>query len=209
MATTGQPEITSASEATAVSIVETWSPHAKQVKELLYLCSANRPDTFSHCVRTSVAVKGFLGWLGVRKNAIHHAAVGALLHDIGKLWVPREILLKVDELQEEDWAQIRLHPTLGAAALQQHGLPNPVVDYALLHHERWDGKGYPGGVGGEDIPFLIRCFSVIDVFDALINRRPYRPALTADEARAVIKEGRGSQFDPAAVDLVFEWQISR
>lgn len=128
---------------------------------------------------------------------------GALLHDIGKMGVPDSILLKPGPLSEDEMATMRLHP--GYAYEVMSGIPflEDAVDIPRCHHERWDGSGYPRGLAGEDIPLAARLFAVVDVWDALRSDRPYRKAMTPEEAAALIAGGAGSQFDPdvAAVFL--------
>ncbi len=126
--------------------------------------------------------------------------LGGHLHDIGKIAVPDAILLKPGPLDEEEWRIMRRHPMKGAEILSPlHGLKNvrPVV---LHHQERWDGSGYPHGLQGEAIPLTARIVSVADMYDAMTTERPYREAITADDALSTIQNEAGRLLDPSVVD---------
>ena len=129
---------------------------------------------------------------------------GFLLHDVGKIGIPDHILGKPGPLDEAEWEVMRGHPELGVKILQPARLSNKATDIVLWHHERWDGNGYPHGLRGEEIPLSARVFSVADAFDAMTSDRPYRPALSANEARGELIAGRGTAFDPDIVDVFLE-----
>lgn len=131
----------------------------------------------------------------------------ALLHDIGKLAVPEFILNKPGKLTDGEYARIKQHAPVGASILSQIDFPYPVVPIVRHHHENWDGTGYPDRLAGEEIPIGARIMAVVDCYDALTSDRPYRPALTSDEATAIILERRGKAYDPRVVDAFLE--ISR
>lgn len=124
----------------------------------------------------------------------------ALLHDTGKLAVPEHILNKPGKLTAAEFEQMKLHVDVGADILSSIDFPFPVVPIVAAHHENWDGTGYPRGVAGEAIPLGARILSVVDCYDALTSDRPYRRAMTTDEALAVIAERRGTMYDPHVVD---------
>jgi putative two-component system response regulator len=126
---------------------------------------------------------------------------GALLHDIGKLGIPDSILLKPGKLTEEEWVIMRQHPAIAYQWLSQIGYLQPALDIPYCHHEKWDGTGYPRGLKGEEIPIAARLFAVIDVWDALTSDRPYRNALSREEASQIILEQSGKHFDPVIVQL--------
>lgn len=126
---------------------------------------------------------------------------GALVHDIGKLGIPDHILGKPGKLSPEEFKRIQSHVTIGAEILSPIPFKFPVVDVVRSHHERWDGLGYPHGLKGEEIPIGGRIISLVDVFDALTSNRPYRRAMTHEEAIQVLREGAGKQFDPRLVDV--------
>ena len=126
----------------------------------------------------------------------------ALLHDIGKLAVPEYILNKPSGLTEWEMQKMRAHPTVGADILETVPFPYPVVPYVRAHHERWDGKGYPDGLSGEDIPMGARILSVADCYDALRSDRPYRQAMTLESTLEYIKAQSGKAYDPKIVDAL-------
>jgi putative two-component system response regulator len=131
---------------------------------------------------------------------------GSRMHDVGKIAVPDAILRKPSSLDGSEWSVMRLHPTIGSIILDNS--TSQVLQagrlIALCHHERWDGAGYPRGLAGENIPLWGRICSVADVFDAITSERPYKAAFTNDEALRLLREGRGTQFDPRVVDVFFE-----
>lgn len=124
-----------------------------------------------------------------------------LLHDLGKVSIPDPILTKPSSLTEEEFEIIKTHPRIGAQAICNiEGLQGS-IGVVLHHHERWDGKGYPDGLAGENIPLLARITSIADAFDAMTTRRSYREALDVEEAHRRIIQGKGTQFDPSMVDV--------
>jgi HD-GYP domain-containing protein (c-di-GMP phosphodiesterase class II) len=125
---------------------------------------------------------------------------GFLLHDVGKLVVPDSILMKEGPLNKREWAMIRGHPEAGRTILDNIPFLAGANEIVHGHHERWDGKGYPRGLSGDEIPLGARIFPLADVFDALTSTRPYREAMPVEEARIEIEMGSGSQFWPDAVD---------
>ena len=139
--------------------------------------------------------------LGMSESELVHLRRGALLHDIGKMGIPDEILLKPGPLTIEEWAIMRKHPQLAFELLSPIAFLKPAVDIPYCHHERWDGSGYPRGLKGEQIPLGARIFSVVDVWDALTSDRPYRKAWPAGKTMDYIIEQKGIQFDPKVVDL--------
>jgi HD-GYP domain-containing protein (c-di-GMP phosphodiesterase class II) len=130
-----------------------------------------------------------------------HIRRGALLHDLGKMGIPDNILLKPGPLSADEWVIMRQHPLFAYRLLV--GIPylKPALDIPYSHHERWDGGGYPRGLKGEDIPLAARIFSVVDVYDALTSNRPYRPAWTDADALVYLKEHAGTHFDSAVVEI--------
>jgi PAS domain S-box-containing protein/putative nucleotidyltransferase with HDIG domain len=139
--------------------------------------------------------------LGMSEAELVHVRRGALLHDIGKLGIPDAILLKPDQLTDEEWAIMRRHPQYGFEMLATIDYLRPALDIPHYHHEKWDGSGYPNGLKGEEIPLKARLFAVVDVWDALINERPYRFAWSPDLVLDYIREQSGKQFDPSIVRI--------
>ncbi|MFO8033615.1 MAG: GAF domain-containing protein [Candidatus Bipolaricaulota bacterium] len=142
--------------------------------------------------------------LGMQEDELVHARRGVLLHDIGKLGVPDRILFKPGKLTEEEWAVMRQHPEYAYEMLSPIAYLRPALDIPYSHHERWDGKGYPRGLRGEDIPLAARIFAVVDAWDAMRSDRPYRKALSVEEALGEIEKGAGTQFDPRVVEAFLE-----
>jgi putative two-component system response regulator len=128
------------------------------------------------------------------------------MHDVGKIAVPDAILRKPSHLDEPEWKVMRRHPTIGGIILDNSSsqLLQAGRVIALCHHERWDGGGYPTGLAGEDIPLWGRICAVADVFDAVTSERPYKPPFPNEEAMRILRDGRGSQFDPRVVDAFFD-----
>ena len=125
---------------------------------------------------------------------------GAILHDVGKIGVPDQVLLKPDKLDSDEWELMRQHPEMGYRMLQHIAFLRPALDIVFSHQERYDGTGYPRGLKGEEIPLGARIFAVVDTFDAMTSNRPYRAALTIQDARDEILEFAGTQFDPKVAE---------
>ena len=128
---------------------------------------------------------------------------GALLHDIGKMGVPDNILLKADQLTDEEWEKMRQHPVWANEMLSSIRYLQPALDIPYCHHEKWDGTGYPRGLKGEEIPLAARIFAVADVWDAITSDRPYRKGWSEEEALKYIEEQSGKYFDPKVVQEFF------
>ena len=165
---------------------------------------ARDPYTRGHSARVTALAESIalrLGWSEERLALLH---VGGPLHDIGKLAISDEVLSKPGRLDDEELAQIREHPKLGARLLLRVAPFRQALPYVLYHHERWDGAGYPSGRSGEEIPLEARVLAVADAFDAMTSDRPYRRALSRDEALAEVERCSGTQFDPEIVRVFIE-----
>jgi HD-GYP domain-containing protein (c-di-GMP phosphodiesterase class II) len=125
----------------------------------------------------------------------------AQFHDIGKIGVPDKVLLKPGPLSPEESKEMERHSEIGHRIATVIPELQPIAEFILKHHERWDGKGYPMGLKGEQIPLEDRILSIVDAFDAMTSDRPYRKAMTADEAFAELRKCQGIQFDPILVEL--------
>jgi putative nucleotidyltransferase with HDIG domain len=139
--------------------------------------------------------------LRLSKDEIGHLRRGALLHDIGKLAIPDEILLKAGALNDAERRLMEKHPVYAKQMLSQIDFLQPCVEVAYSHHERWDGLGYPEGLKGEEIPLSARIFAVVDQWDALTSDRPYRKAWTRGDVLAYFRENAGKIYDPEIVDV--------
>jgi putative nucleotidyltransferase with HDIG domain len=138
--------------------------------------------------------------LGVEGQDLDAVARGALLHDIGKIGVPDAILRKPGPLTEEEWAQMREHPTIGYRMLKDIPFLAAAAEIVYAHEERYDGRGYPRGLAGEAIPLGARLFAVADTLDAITSDRPYRQARSRQQAVEEILRCKGTQFDPQVVE---------
>ncbi len=138
-----------------------------------------------------------------------HVKRGAVLHDIGKMGIPDNLLSKAGPLTDEEWQIMKKHPVYAFEMLSEIPFLVPAMDIPYCHHENWDGSGYPRGLSGEDIPLSARIFSVIDAYDALSFDRPYRKALPKDEIYQIIQDASGTKFDPAVVEQFLLMQAER
>jgi len=139
--------------------------------------------------------------MGFNTEEIGHMRHGALLHDIGKLAIPDEVLLKPGEFNDAEKKLMQQHPVYAKQMLAQITFLRPSIDVAYSHHERWDGLGYPEGLKGEEIPLSARIFAVVDQWDALTSDRPYRKAWTREKVIAYFQENSGKIYDPKVVDV--------
>jgi putative nucleotidyltransferase with HDIG domain len=198
---------------TAMGRVEDSNQHLSQLNRL-YLSTietlamaidAKDQVTHGHIRRVQAHATSLAHEVGVRDEALLKAIeAAALLHDMGKLAVPEYILNKPGKLTAAEFDKMKLHASVGADILSAIAFPYPVVPIVRHHHENWDGSGYPAGIKGTDIPIGARILSVVDCFDALTSDRPYRPRLSDDEALAILKERRGTMYDPMIVDTFFK-----
>jgi len=135
-----------------------------------------------------------------RDKALSNLRKAAQMHDIGKIGIPDSVLNKVGRLTDEEYAKMKSHVVGGAEILKDFTLVDHVVDGTRYHHERYDGKGYPDGLKGEEIPLFARIIGVADAFDAMTSNRVYRNHMDNDYVMNEMKRGRGTQFDPVALD---------
>ena len=158
-------------------------------------------DTGEHTRRVGTTAAAIARELGLPDEQVELLRRAAPLHDVGKIGVPDELLLKPGRLSDEEFAKMREHTTLGAQILSSPAFPlmRAAEEIAVSHHERWDGRGYPQGLARDAIPLPGRIVAVADVFDALTNSRPYKPAWPVEDAVAEIARGSGSQFDREVV----------
>lgn len=159
--------------------------------------------TGEHCKDVVRLALGVARELGLDIDEQRHVEFAALLHDIGKIAVPKEIVNKPGALDEQEWEIIKTHTVEGQKMLAQvGGFMREVGESVRSHHERWDGRGYPDRLGGTEIPLAARIVACCDTFNAMTTTRPYRKALPASEAVAELKANAGSQFDPTVVDVL-------
>ena len=154
------------------------------------------PYTRGHSVRVTTLAEAVARWLGWTEARLETLQIGGALHDIGKLTVPGRILSKPASLTADELATIRTHPVSGARLIEPINSVRPALPYVLHHHERWDGDGYPHRLRGDAIPVEARVLAVADAFDAMTSDRPYRRALTEQDALREVERCAGNQFDP-------------
>jgi diguanylate cyclase (GGDEF)-like protein len=170
----------------------------RAARNLVRFVDARSPFTARHSEIVSTLAGEVGGQLGLDEQMLERLRFGGLLHDLGKVALPDAILSAPRTLTPEEWAMVRRHPEFGHALLDGVGI-EPVDDWVLHHHERWDGKGYPGGLAGEAIPLGARIIFVADAFEAITAERPYRPAQSVETAVAELWANAGTQFDPEVV----------
>ena len=169
------------------------------IKALVNALEARDHYTSQHSAQVTVLAEKIAGTLALPPQELYNIAVAALLHDIGKIGMPDRLLYKSGPLTEEEWKMMKRHPDVGAAIIGDIPLLEPVAKIVRHHHERWDGKGYPAGLAGGDIPLGARIVAVADTFQAMVSDRPYRPRRSPQQAAQEISALAGSQFDPAVV----------
>ena len=158
-------------------------------------------ETEGHTQRVTEITMILAKAVGIKDSQLQHLRRGALLHDIGKMGISDQILLKQGKLTAQEWDIMRTHPILAYQMLQPIAYLRNALDIPYSHHERWDGTGYPRGLKGEQIPLTARIFALADVWDALTSSRPYRKAWTSRKALAYIKQQSGKHFDPQLVEI--------
>ncbi len=158
----------------------------------------------AHSYRVANWVKLIAEQLGIRGEVLHMIYLGALFHDIGKIGVPKDILVKEGPLDHREWELMELHPIIGANIARATCSLGSVVSIIEAHQERYDGHGYPNGLGGDLIPLGARILSVVDAYDAMTDDRPYRKARCRTAALDEIVQNRGFQFDPRVVDIFLD-----
>ncbi len=178
--------------------------HLATIEALALAIDAKDQTAQSHIRRVQVYAAGLARALGMSENEIQGVKTAALLHDIGKLAVPEHILSKPGPLTQEEFQKIRIHPQVGAEIISGVPFPYPVSPLILSHHERWDGKGYPAGLRGEEIPLGARVLTVVDYFDALMSERPYHKAMSVDATMSLLQQEAGKALDPRVVRTFIE-----
>jgi putative nucleotidyltransferase with HDIG domain len=200
----------------SAKLLQQWSPAAVQVKVVeeqltalrtSLICAFNQLldlkdlNTGVHSTRLAEWAIHVAGELGLDESLRSDIEVAALLHDIGKIGIPDAILHKPAKLSSEEYDLMKKHPEYGWAVLRHVPRMERASLMILHHHESFDGKGYPAGLEGEEIPVGSRIVSVIDAFDAMVSSRPYREGLPFEEAERRLLQARGTQFDSRVVDI--------
>ncbi len=178
------------------------SLHLRTIEALSLAIEAKDHTTHDHLRRVQVYAVEIAKELGLNQDHLNAVRAAAMLHDIGKLAVPEHILSKPGRLTPEEFEKMKIHPIVGAEILDRVQFPYPVVPIVRSHHEKWDGSGYPDGLKSEAIPIGARILSAVDFFDALASERPYRQAMTPQEAMKALKAEKGQSFDPRVVEVM-------
>jgi len=178
--------------------------HLATVEALATAIDAKDQTTHCHVRRVQVYAAGMGKVLGLSEAEIAALKAGALLHDIGKLAVPDHILNKPGGLTPAEFEKMKVHTTVGAQILSRVNFPYPVIPIVRHHHEQWNGRGYPDGLKGENIPITARIMSVVDCFDSVREDRPFRRGMSREEAISLLRAGARTLFDPKIVELFVE-----
>jgi putative two-component system response regulator len=175
------------------------------ITSLALTIEARDPYTGGHCVRLASCATAFGERLGLGEEELKALRLGGFLHDLGKIAVPDGVLLKAGPLSEDERRLMEEHPAAGdrlVLPMRTLGLVRPIIRH---HHERWDGRGYPDRIGGEEVPLLARLMAIVDVYDALCTQRPYKSPFDEEKALTSLGEGaRTGQFDPELVRAFLE-----
>ena len=185
-------------------LLEHSSSHSAIISSIKATMSENSHETAEHAERLVVLSKAIAARLNLSQIDRDRLELLATLHDIGKVGISERVLTKQGKLSEDEWVEMRRHPEIGYRIAISTPELIPIAESILCHHEWWDGHGYPQGLSGERIPLLSRILSITDAYDAMTQDRPYRSALTHEEAIAEILRGAGTQFDPFIAQIMIE-----
>ena len=176
--------------------------HLRTIEALSLAIEAKDHTTHDHLRRVQVYAVEIAKDLGLDDSQLNALRAASMLHDIGKLAVPENILSKPGRLTPEEFDKMKIHPIVGSEILDRVEFPYPVVPIVRSHHEKWDGSGYPDGLKREAIPIGARILSAVDCFDALASERPYRRAMSPEEAMSNLSSEKGRSFDPRVVEVM-------
>lgn len=178
--------------------------YLESIETLRYTVEAKDTYTRGHSDRVSEYSVLLGKAVGLPENQIRTLQIGGLFHDVGKIGVPDIILQKESKLTDDEYSEIKNHPSIGAHILSTASIFKDIIPIVKHHHERYDGRGYPGQLKGEDIPYLARIAAVADSFDAMTSRRTYRDSLPLETVISEFERCRGSQFDPKLTDVFLD-----
>src|SRR5437762_4809357 len=176
--------------------------HLRTIEALSLAIEAKDHNTHDHLKRVQIYAMQIGKDLGLDEAQLNAIRAAAMLHDIGKLAVPEHILSKPGRLTPEEFEKLKIHPVVGAGIMDRELFQLPVVPITRYHYEKWNGTGYPDGLSGEGIPIGARILSAVDCFDALTSERPYRRAVSPDEAMALLRAGSARRYDPRVVECL-------
>jgi len=184
------------------------SSHSDIISSMMAAVYEKSQETEEHSKRLAALATRIGSKLGLSQTSLSELELLATLHDIGKVAIDDHVLNKPGKLSEEEWAIMKTHSEIGYRIAKSSFQLEPIAQYILTHHERWDGKGYPLGLQGEDIPLISRIIAVADAYDAMTEDRVYRKALTREQALAEIERNSGTQFDPTIVRILIDHRIT-
>jgi diguanylate cyclase (GGDEF)-like protein len=165
----------------------------------------NKYESEEHYKRLVAMCREMGKFLNLEKYDIENLALLAELHDIGKIGLEKELLLKEGLLTKEEWQKVKRHPELGFKIVSASTKLSHIGKGIFAHHEHWGGSGYPQGLKGEEIPFIARLFSIVEAYDVMTHERPYKPIYTKERAIKELKDNSGTQFDPSLVELFINY----
>jgi putative nucleotidyltransferase with HDIG domain len=175
------------------------------INALVHAVEAKDPFTRRHSEHVTHYAVSLARFIRLPEQEVESIRIAALLHDIGKIGVPDDVLTKPGPLSDSEFAQVKIHPEIGARIIASISLLAREARLVRYHHERWDGSGYPEGLAGEDIPLGARVIHVADAIDAMLMERTYRGAYSLEQMLAELKRCSGTQFDPALAAAAAEW----
>ena len=178
--------------------------YMESIETLRYTVEAKDPYTRGHSDRVSEYSVLIGKQLGLSEEDLKILKIGGLFHDIGKIGVPDSILLKTSKLTDEEYSEIKNHPSIGAHILSNATIFKDIIPIVKYHHEKYDGNGYPSKLKGEDIPLFARIAAIADTFDAMTSKRTYRDSLGLDVVKSEIERCKGTQFDPHLADVFLD-----
>ena len=178
--------------------------YLETVETLRYTVEAKDTYTRGHSDRVSEYSVLIGKYLGLPEEELHKLKIGGLFHDIGKIGIPDSILLKTTKLTDDEYSEIKNHPSIGAHILSNASTFEDIIPIVKHHHERYDGRGYPGKLKGENIPYLARIAAVADSFDAMTSKRTYRDSLSIDTVIEEFEKNKGTQFDPKIAEVFLD-----
>ncbi len=178
--------------------------YLESIQTIRYTVEAKDNYTRGHSDRVSEYSVLLGKKLCMSEDDLHKLKIGGLFHDVGKIGVPDIVLQKESKLTDEEYSEIKKHPTIGANILCNATIFQDIIPIVKYHHEKFDGTGYPDGLSGNDIPYLARIAAIADSFDAMTSRRVYRNSLSIDQVINEFKKCKGSQFDPEIVDAFLD-----
>jgi diguanylate cyclase (GGDEF)-like protein/putative nucleotidyltransferase with HDIG domain len=185
-------------------LFESPSMRGKTIYTIIATLHEKNPREEQHSHRVSQLCEQMGTELGLQEDDIRELKTVGLLHDIGKVAIDERILNKNGKLNQEEWEEIKKHPEIGYRILSTANELSEMAEYVLAHHERWDGKGYPRGLKGKDIPIQSSIIAIVDAYDAMVSERSYRNALSKEYAVSELIKGAGTQFSPECVKVFVE-----